>query len=58
MAPQESLHTTHEWLDEVSRELGVSPDLTRSVVGDVPDLTSAVAHNGPAAQAPQAKGLR
>lgn len=48
MAEKQSLHTTHEWLDAVSKELGVDPALTRSLVGDVLDMTAAVAHNGPA----------
>lgn len=48
MAEKQSPHTTHEWLDAVSAELGVDSALTRSLVGDVLDLTAAVAHNGPA----------
>lgn len=42
-----SLHTTHEWLTAVADELGVDPNLVRDLVGDILDLTAAVAHNGP-----------
>ena len=45
MSEKEPLRTTHEWLDAVSRELGVDPQLTRELVGDVLDMTAAVAHN-------------
>ncbi|WP_066529535.1 DUF6457 domain-containing protein [Corynebacterium bouchesdurhonense] len=48
MSEKEPLRTTHEWLDAVSRELGVDPQLTRELVGDVLDMTAAVAPNGPA----------
>lgn len=44
---EDSLHTTHDWLTAVATELGVDPDLVRDLVGDVLDLTAAVAHNGP-----------
>ena len=47
MAKDEGLQSTHEWLHEVSRELGVSPELTRSLVGDILKMTADVAHNGP-----------
>ena len=47
MAKQEDLRTTHEWLDAVSAELGISPELTRAAVGDILKLTADVAHNGP-----------
>lgn len=42
-----SLTTTHQWLTAVSEELGVDPELVRGLVGDILDLTAAVAHNGP-----------
>lgn len=42
-----SLATTHQWLTAVSEELGVDPELVRDLVGDILDLTAAVAHNGP-----------
>lgn len=47
MAKDDALHTTHEWLAAVAKELGVAPEAVRSLVGDVLDLTAAVAHNGP-----------
>lgn len=47
MAKDDALHTTHEWLTAVAKELGVAPEAARSLVGDVLDLTAAVAHNGP-----------
>ena len=47
MAKDDALHTTHEWLAAVAKELGVAPEAARSLVGDVLDLTAAVAHNGP-----------
>lgn len=47
MANNEGLQSTHEWLDEVSRELNVSPELTRTLVGDILKMTADVAHNGP-----------
>lgn len=47
MTEKESLHSTHEWLRAVAKELGVDPQLVRELVGDVLDLTAAVAHNGP-----------
>lgn len=47
MANNEGLQSTHEWLEEVSRTLGVAPDLTRSLVGDILKMTADVAHNGP-----------
>lgn len=42
-----SLTTTHQWLTSVSEELGVDPSLVRDLVGDILNLTAAVAHNGP-----------
>lgn len=42
-----SLTTTHQWLTAVAEELGVDPALVQDLVGDILDLTAAVAHNGP-----------
>ncbi|MEH0146615.1 DUF6457 domain-containing protein [Corynebacterium sp. Q4381] len=42
-----SLTTTHRWLTAVAEELGIDPELVRGLVGDILDLTAAVAHNGP-----------
>ena len=47
MAEKESLHTTHVWLHHVAEELGANPQLVQALVGDILDLTAAVAHNGP-----------
>ena len=47
MAEKESLHTTHAWLRDAAEELGVDPQLVQALVGDILDLTAAVAHNGP-----------
>ncbi|MDY5786463.1 DUF6457 domain-containing protein [Corynebacterium sp.] len=47
MPEKESLNSTHEWLDAVSRELGVDSAFTRSAVGPILDMTANVAHNGP-----------
>lgn len=47
MSDKESLTSTHEWLRAVSEELGVDPELTRTAVGPVLDMTANVAHNGP-----------
>ena len=47
MAEKESLRTTHDWLHAVAEELGVDPQLVRDLVGDILDVTAAVAHNGP-----------
>ncbi|QYH20251.1 hypothetical protein JKI95_04890 [Corynebacterium aquatimens] len=43
----ETLHSTHEWLDAVAQHLDADPALVRELVGDILDLTAAVAHNGP-----------
>ena len=43
----DSLTTTHEWLDAVAEDLGADPALVRELVGDILDMTAAVAHNGP-----------
>ena len=47
MADKDNLASTHDWLNAVSEELGVSPDLTRKAVGPVLTMTANVAHNGP-----------
>lgn len=47
MAEEKSLRSTHEWLDTVAEDLGVNPALVRELVGDILDMTAAVAHNGP-----------
>lgn len=42
-SPQE-IASTHEWLNQASQTLQISPELTREVLGDLLDLTKNVAH--------------
>lgn len=43
-SPEEMLNA-HTWLEQVSAELGIADEVTRSSVKDILDLTAAVAHN-------------
>lgn len=36
--------SAHEWLNQASETLGISPEVTRELVGDLLDLTRDVAH--------------
>lgn len=42
-SPQE-IKSTHEWLNQASEILQISPDLTREVLGDLLNLTKNIAH--------------
>ncbi|MHA2788065.1 DUF6457 domain-containing protein [Corynebacterium sp. S7] len=48
----EEIKSTHEWLNEASTALGISPEVTRLLVGDLLDLTRNVAHGPSRAAAP------